>query len=74
MAMKKEVKKVEVIKKDQRQKIMVAQGRVLIGAPVPFKVLHTEFVGSTKLAKERVAQLREEYKDIDGLSVSYFSV
>ena len=46
-----------------------------MGTPyIPFKVLHTEFAKNVDEAKKRVTELKEEYKDTDGLSVSYFSV
>lgn len=71
--MKTDVKNV-VIKKPVRQKMIVAQGRAM-GTPfVPYKVLHTEIVDSLEDAKTREKELKEEYKDIDALSVSYFSL
>jgi len=73
MARKQEVK-VEIKKNPTRQKVMVEQGRVMGTPEVPFKVLHTEIVADAKAAKERVKELQEEYKDVDALSVHYFSL
>lgn len=74
MAMKKDVKKVEVKKNPTRQKIIAEQGRS-IGTPVvPYKVLYTEVVPDKETAKARVKELEEEYKDIDATSVIFFSL
>ena len=60
--------------KDVKQKIIVAQGRhPMFGNPIDFKVLHSEFVENAKVAKERVQELKNEYKDTEALSVHYFS-
>lgn len=74
MAVKKADVKVVKVKPDIRQKIIVAEGRAMGTPYIPYKVLHTEFAKNVDEAKKRVAELREEYKDTDGLSVSYFSV
>lgn len=74
MAKKVDDKKVVKVKPAQRQKIIVAEGRAMGTPNVPFKVLYTEIVESADKAKERVNALREEYKDTDALSVSYFSL
>ena len=74
MARKVDEKK-EIIKKNPtRQKIIVEQGRVMGTPQVPHKVLYTEIVASKENAKERVKELAEEYKDIDALSINYFSL
>ena len=72
--MKKDVKQIVKIKKPIRQKIVVEQGRVLIGEPLPYKVLYTEIVASVEKAKQRVQELKEEYKDTEALSVHYFGL
>ena len=74
MAMKKD-EKVQVIKKNPtRHKLIVAQGRAIGTPEVPYKTLYTEIVGSKEEAKVREKELKEEYKDVDALSVSYFSL
>lgn len=74
MALKKD-EKVQVIKKNPtRQKIIVAQGRAMGTPQVPYKTLYTEIVESKEIAKERVKELNEEYKDTDALSINYFSL
>lgn len=72
--MKKDTKQVVKIKKPIRQKIIVEQGRVLIGEPLPYKVLYTEIVENVEKAKQRVQELKEEYKDTEALSVHYFGL
>jgi hypothetical protein len=72
--MKNDVKKPVKIKKPIRQKIIVEQGRVLIGTPIPYKVLYTEIVESEEIAKIRVQELKEEYKDVEAVSINYFSL
>lgn len=74
MAKKVEVEKEVKIKKDQRQKIIVAEGRAMGTPEIPFKILYTEVVSSAKIAKDRIKELLEQYKETDGLSVSYFSI
>lgn len=73
MAIKTDVKNV-VVKKPTRQKMIVAQGRAFGTPEVPFKILHTEIVASKEDAKVREKELKEEYKDVDALSVNYFSL
>ena len=72
--MKKDTKQVVKIKKPIRQKIIVEQGRVLIGEPLPYKILYTEIVESIEKAKQRVQELKEEYKDTEALSIHYFGL
>lgn len=67
-------KKVEKIKKPIRQKIVVEQGRVLIGESLPYKVLYTEIVESVEKAKQRVQELKEDYKNTEALSIHYFGL
>lgn len=71
MAMKRDAKTPVKVKKDIRQKIIVAEGAVLVGESLPFKVLHTEIVPNVETAKTRVEALKNEYA---GKSVSYFSI
>lgn len=72
------VKKTDVkntVKKNPtRQKIVVAQGRAFGTPEIPFKVLYTEIVADATIAKDRVKELHNEYKDIDALSINYFSL
>ena len=72
------VKKTDVkntVKKNPtRQKIVIAQGRAFGTPEVPFKVLYTEIVADATIAKDRVKELHNEYKDIDALSINYFSL
>lgn len=74
MAKKVEVKQNIQVKKDQRQKIIVAEGRSMGTPEIPFKILYTEIVTSATIAKQRVKDLLEKYKETDGLSVNYFSI
>lgn len=64
----------KVQKNPTRQKIIVAQGRAFGTPYVPYKTIHTEIVTSVEIAKTRQKELIEEYKDIDAVSVSYFSL
>lgn len=74
MAIKKdEIKKV-VKKNPTKQKIIVGQGRSMGTPYVPYKILYTEIVADRESAKVRVKELNEEYKDIDALSINYFSL
>lgn len=61
-------------KKPTRQKIIVEQGRAMGTPVVPYKVLYTEIVASVENAKQRIQELKEEYKDVDALSIHYFSL
>lgn len=72
--MKNDVKKPVKIKKPIRQKIIVAQCRVISEPQIPYKVLYTEIVESAEIAKIRVQELKEAYKDVEALSVDYFSL
>lgn len=65
-----------VIKKKNstRQKIIVEQGRQFSAPIVPYKVLYTEVVPDLETAKTRVKELQEEYKDVDALSIHFFSL
>lgn len=66
---------VQVIKKNPtKQKIIVGQGRRMGTPYVPYKILYTEIVADKESAKVRVKELNEEYKDIDALSINYFSL
>lgn len=73
MAKKAEVA-VKKVKKINKQKILVAKGRVMGSPEIPYEVILTEIVPSKDAAAAREKELREEYKDVDGLSVSYFSM
>lgn len=72
--MKKETKQPEKVKNPTKQKIIVEQGRAMVGEPIPYKVLYTEVVENVNRAKERVKELQEEYKDVEALSICYFSL
>ena len=72
--MKKETKQPEKVKNSTKQKIIVEQGRAMIGEPIPYKVLYTEVVENVNRAKERIKELQEEYKDVEALSICYFSL
>ena len=74
MAIKKEEKKIEIKKNPTRYKILVEQGRVMGSPKIEHKILHSEIVASKEDAKNREKELKEEYKDVDALSVHYFSV
>ena len=51
--MKNDVKKEIVKKRPTRQKLVVSQGRALIGDPIEYKVLYTEVVSDRETAKIR---------------------
>ena len=72
--MKKETEQSEKAKNPTRQKIIVEQGRALCENPIPYKVLYTEIVENVNRAKERIKELQEEYKDVEALSICYFSL
>lgn len=72
--MKKETKQPEKVKNPTKQKIIVEQGRAMVGEPILHKVLYTEVVENVNKAKERVKELQEEYKDVEALSICYFSL
>lgn len=71
--MKKETTPI-VVKRPTKQKLIVEQGRVLMGEPVEYKVLYTEVVPDKETAKKREQELKEEYKDTEAVSVHYFSL
>lgn len=72
--MKNDVKKEVIKKRPTKQKLVVSQGRVLIGDPIEYKVLYTEVVSDKETAKVREKELKEEYKDTEAVSVQYFSL
>ena len=72
--MKNDVKKEAIKKRPTRQKLVVSQGRALIGDPVEYKILYTEVVSDRETAKIREKELKEEYKDTEAVSVQYFSL
>lgn len=74
MAIKKEEKKIEIKKNPTGYKILVEQGRVIGSPKVEHKILHSEIVASKEDAKNREKELKEEYKDIDALSIVSFSL
>ena len=75
MAKKVEEKKKEVIKKNPTKfKIVVEQGRAMMTPIIEHKVLYTEVVANKEITKTREKELREEYKDIEGLSIVSFSL
>ncbi len=67
-------KQVTIKKNPTRQKIVVEQGRQFGTPIVEHKVLYTEIVPDLDTAKQRIKELEEEYKEVDALSVSYFSL
>lgn len=67
-------KQVVAKKNPTRQKIIVEQGRQFGTPIVEHKVLYTEIAPDLEIAKQRVKELQEEYKETDALSVSYFSL
>ena len=74
MAKKLDEKKTLVKKNPTRYKIIVEQSRVMGTPYVPHKVLYTEIVPDKETVKTREKELREEYKDIDALSIVSFSL
>jgi len=74
MAKKLDEKKVVIQKNPTRHKIIIEQGRAMGTPQVPHKVLYTEIVPDKETAKVREKELREEYKDIDALSIVSFSL
>jgi len=74
MAKKLDEKKTIIKKNPTRHKIIVEQGRTMGTPRVPHKVLYTEIVPDKEIAKTREKELREEYKDIDALSIVSFSL
>lgn len=72
--MKNDVKKEVTKKRPTKQKLVVSQGRALIGDPIEYKVLYTEVVSDRETAKIREKELKEEYKDTEAVSVQYFSL
>ncbi len=74
MAKKLDEKKTIIKKNLIRHKIIVEQGRTMGTPRVPHKVLYTEIVPDKEIAKTREKELREEYKDIDALSIVSFSL
>lgn len=72
MAMKRDAKTPVKVKKDVRHKVVVEEGRhPIFGDPIPYKILHTEYVESLEKAKERKKELQEEYP---GKSIFYHSL
>lgn len=72
--MKNDVKKEIIRRNPTKHKLVVSQGRVLIGEPIDYKILYTEVVPSKEIAKEREKELKEEYKDVEAVSVCAFSM
>ena len=72
MAMKKDVKKPIKVKKDNKHRVIVEEGRhPMFGDPIPHRVVYKETVESLAKAKERKTELEKEYPD---KSVFYFSI
>ena len=71
---KEELKKTKTKKKDIQQKIIVEKGRVLLGNPIEYSIIYTEKVPNVETAKQREKELKEEYKDVEGISIHYFSL
>ena len=75
MAKKKEEVKVKKVVKPQKQKIIIAECRnPLFGNHIPYRVLYTEKVASKEIAETRLKELKEQYKDVEGLSAGYWSL
>ena len=74
MAVKKEIVKQEKTKNPTRQKVIVEQGRVMSNPKIEHKILYTEVVASKEIAKEKVNELKEKFKDTEGLSIVSFSL
>lgn len=74
MVKKLDEKKTMIKKNPTRHKIIVEQGRIMGTPYVPYKVLYTEIVSDKETATIREKELREEYKDIDALSIVSFSL
>jgi len=70
----KDVKKEMIKKNPTKQKLVVSQGSVFIGNPIEYKILYTETVSDREIAKIREKELKEEYKNIEAVSVNYFSL
>lgn len=74
MAKKTDEKKVIIRKNPTRQKVIVEQGRVMSNPKIEHKILYTEVVASKEMAKEKVNELKEKFKDTEGLSIVSFSL
>ena len=61
-------------KNPNKQKIMVEQSKMSSSTFIPYKLLYSEVVANEEIAKERVKELKEEYKDTEAVSVHYFSL
>lgn len=62
-------------KKLTQHMVLVLQGRSpLFGDPIKLKVLYKEVVPDRDTAVKREKELREEYKDVEALSVQFFSL
>lgn len=70
--------KTNIVKKKKaptQHMVLVLQGRsALWGNPIPIKKLYSEIVPDRETAIRRDKELREEYKDVEALSVQYFSL
>ena len=62
------------MKNPNKQKIMVEQSKMSNSTFIPYKLLYSEIVANEEIAKARVKELKEEYKDVEALSVHYFSL
>ena len=62
------------MKNPNKQKIMVEQSKMSSSTFIPYKLLYSEIVANEEIAKARVKELKEEYKDVEALSVHYFSL
>ena len=61
-----------VVKKDQKQKIIVEQSRhPIFGEYIPYKILYTEYTKNVEEAKKRIQELKEQYPNT---SIHFFSV
>lgn len=57
-----------------KQKIIVEKGKMSSSCYIPYEILYTETVLGEQAAKDRVKELKEEYKDVEGISIHYFSL
>ena len=74
MARRDDIKVVKKVKNTPQRVLVVQNRHPLFGEPIPYKVIYKETVPNIAEAKKREAELREEYKDIEAVSVQHFSL
>lgn len=57
-----------------KQRIIVDRGRNTGSCYIPYEILYSEIVANSEIAKERVKQLKEEYRDIEYACVHFYSL